>query len=252
MVSFGIVTVGHFSIDFIKLPNRVITKPTLGGPPTYVSLAARKLGANVSVISKVGGDFPNGYIRFLESRGVDLSGLRRDKDASTTSFLLDYSSTGERELVLKNRAPSIEADDIPNALNSKVVHIAPIANEIPYKTLLKLRASDSVVSLDPQGFVRRFKEDGKVYLGQPEDSYFLKEVNVLKASYNEAKIITGQSDPIKMVKNLHERGIKIILITRGAEATLLFAEDKMYLVPSAKPRVTVDTTGAGDVFIGHF
>jgi sugar/nucleoside kinase (ribokinase family) len=252
MVLFDIVTVGHFAIDFIKIPARVGTKPTLGGPPTYVSLAAKKLGANVSVISKVGRDFPDRYIQFLESRGVNLSSLKKDKDVLTTSFLLNYDLSGERELVLKNRAPSIDADDIPDDLNSKAVHIAPIANEIPHKTLLKLQASDSVVSLDPQGFVRKFKEDGKMYLEQPENSYFLKGVNVFKASYSEAKAIIGQSDPNKIVKNLHEKGIKIILITKGVEPTLLFAEDKMYLVPSAKPKVTVDTTGAGDVYIGAF
>jgi len=252
MVLFDIVTVGHFAIDFVKLPARVGTKPTLGGPPTYVSLAAKKLGANVSVISKVGRNFPDKYLQFLESRGVNLSGLKKDKNALTTSFLLNYGLSGERELVLRNRAPLIEADDVPDDLNSKAVHIAPIANEIPHKTLLKLQASDSVVSLDPQGFVRKFKEDGKVYLGQPEDSYFLKKINVFKSSCNEAKAITGQSDPVDIVEKLHERGINIILITRGAKATLLFAEDKMFLVPSAKPRVTVDTTGAGDVYIGAF
>jgi sugar/nucleoside kinase (ribokinase family) len=252
MALFDIVTVGHFAIDFIKLPARVVTKPTLGGPPTYVSLAAKKLSANVSVVSKVGGDFPEKYRKFLEGKGVDLSGLKKDNDALTTSFLLNYGLNRERELILKKRAPPIDADNVPDDLNSKAIHIAPIANEISRETLLKLHTFDSVVSLDPQGFVRKFKQDGKMYLAPSKDKYFLKGVNVFKASYNEAKAITGQSDPSKMVKTLHEKGIKVVLVTRGAESTLLFAEDKMYLVPSAKPNVTVDTTGAGDVFIGAF
>jgi sugar/nucleoside kinase (ribokinase family) len=78
MGPFDIVTVGHFSIDLIKLPNRNGTKPTLGGPPTYVSLAAKKLGVDVSVISNVGVDFPDRFRQFLERRGVDLSGLKKD------------------------------------------------------------------------------------------------------------------------------------------------------------------------------
>jgi sugar/nucleoside kinase (ribokinase family) len=252
MGSFDIVTVGHFSIDFIKLPNKVGTKPTLGGSPTYVSLAARKLGANVSVISKIGGDFPERYFRFLEGRGIDLSGLKRDKDASTTSFLLDYSPSGERKLVLKNRAPPLEADDIPEALNTKAVHIAPIANEISYTTLCKLKASNSIVSMDPQGLVRKFKKAGNTYLGQLENLDILKGIDVLKASSNEAKAITGESNPFDAIRKLRESGIKIIIITRGADATLLFAERRVHLVPSAKPRIVVDTTGSGDVFVGTF
>jgi sugar/nucleoside kinase (ribokinase family) len=252
MVSFDIVTVGHFAIDFIKLPNGVRAKPALGGPPTYVSLAARNLGANVSVISKVGGDFPDKYLRFLEHQGIDLSGLKKEKGASTTSFLLDYSASEEGELVLKNRAPPLEADNVPEDLDTKAVHISPIANEISYKTVCKLRACDSIVSIDPQGFVRRFKKDGKVYLGQPGFPDILNGVDVLKASYDEAKAITEESDPLRAARKLHERGIRIIIITRGTNSALLSANGKTHLVPSAKPRVTVDTTGAGDVYVGAF
>jgi sugar/nucleoside kinase (ribokinase family) len=193
MVSFDIVTVGHFAIDFIKLPNRVGAKPALGGPPTYVSLAARKLGANVSVISKVGGDFPDKYLRFLEHRGINLSGLKKDEGASTTSFLLDYSASEERKLVLKNKAPPLKAKDIPETLNTKAVHIAPIANEISYKTVCKLRTYDSIVSMDPQGFVRRFKKNGKVYMGQLEFPDILKGVDVLKASYKPRQSLKSQT-----------------------------------------------------------
>ncbi len=252
MSPFDIVTVGHFSIDLIRLPNRKGTKLTLGGPPTYVSLVAKKLGANVSVISKVGVDFPDRFQQFLEHRGVNLSSLMKDQNALTTSFLLDYEASGERNLILRNKAPSIEANDIPDTLKTKVVHVAPIANEIPRETLCKLKASGSTVSLDPQGFVRKFKENGKVCLGQLEDPEVLKGVDVLKASFDEAKAITGQTNLVGMVKNFIKKDIKIIIITRGAKATLLCVEGKLFSVPSAKPRVVVDTTGAGDVCIGAF
>ena len=252
MSPFDIVTVGHFSIDLIRLPNRNGIKLTLGGPPTYVSLAAKKLGANVSVISKVGVDFPDRFQQFLEHRGVNLSSLKKDQNALTTSFLLDYEASGERNLILRNKAPSIEANDIPDTLKTKVVHVAPIANEIPRETLCKLKASGSTVSLDPQGFIRKFKENGKVCLGQLEDPEVLKGVDVLKASFDEAKAITGQTNLVGMVKNFIKKDIKIIIITRGAKTTLLCVEGKLFSVPSAKPRVVVDTTGAGDVCIGAF
>jgi sugar/nucleoside kinase (ribokinase family) len=250
--SFDIVTVGHFSIDRIKLPNRNGTTPTLGGPPTYVSLAAKKLGANVSVVSKVGADFPERFRRLLERRGVNLSGLRVDANASTTSFFLNYSLGGERELYLKKRASQIETEDIPDFLDSKVVHVAPIANEVHLETLRKLKSLGSIVSLDPQGFIRRFGENGKMRNGQLENFEVLNGVSVLKASYDEAKAITGRASLINMVESLCKRGAKTVIVTRGAEPTILHVEGKTFSVPPAKPKTVVDPTGAGDVFIGAF
>jgi hypothetical protein len=69
---FDLVAVGHFAIDLITSPKITKPKQTLGGSPTYVSLAARKLDAKVSVISKVGKDFSDRYITWLKAKGVDL------------------------------------------------------------------------------------------------------------------------------------------------------------------------------------
>ena len=74
---FDIVTIGHFAIDYIVSSKIGQSKPTLGGPPTYTSLAARKLGAKVSAVSKIGDDFPVSYVKYLENRNIDLSGLKK-------------------------------------------------------------------------------------------------------------------------------------------------------------------------------
>jgi len=73
---FDLTTVGHFAIDLISSPTIVSPKPTLGGPPIYTSLAARKLSARVSVISKVGEDFTEEYVTWLKSQGVNLARLK--------------------------------------------------------------------------------------------------------------------------------------------------------------------------------
>jgi len=252
MVKFDIVTVGHFTLDLISLPNKAQIKSTLGGPPTYVSLAAKKLNVNVSVISKVGKDFLDRYVRFLLKNGVDLSTLKRDESSMSTCFFLDYNTSSERYLVLKNKAPSIKAVDVPDVLDVKTIHVAPVVNEIPNETLSKLRTFDSTISLDPQGFVRRFRKDGKASLRKLRNKCILNGVDIIKATYNEAEVITGHSDLKSIAKIFHKKGIEVVLITRGAEPTFLSVKDKMFLVPSAKSKSVVDTTGAGDVFIGGY
>jgi len=249
---FDIVTVGHFSIDFIELPEGKVTKPTLGGPPTYVSLAARSLGAKASVLSKVGDDFPPDYVTWLKNQGVDLSGLERVEGALTTSFVLHYYGQGDRQLFLKNRAPSIEAEDIPDSFKTKAVHLAPIANEIPYSTAARLRAKTTSVSLDPQGLLRRFEEDGKMCLGSIGNPEILRITDLLKGSLNEIRAITGESGLAEAIGSIHKHGVKTVIVTRGAEGSLVSSKGELYRVPAAKPRIVVDTTGSGDVFVGAF
>ena len=57
---YDLVVVGHFALDVITRRGQPV-QGALGGPPAYASLAARKLGASVAVISRVGDDFPEEY-----------------------------------------------------------------------------------------------------------------------------------------------------------------------------------------------
>ncbi len=246
-----LVTVGHFSIDLIKSPKITTPKPTLGGPPTYVSLAARKLDASVSVVSKVGEDFSDRYITWLEANGVDLSGLKRVKGASTTRFVLKYTNW-KRRLQLRSRGPPILPGDVPNSLRTKAIHVAPIANELSRNVVDKLRTLTDVLSLDPQGFVRKFDAEGNVHLRGWSDRRVLEQIDLYKSSSSEIRMVTGFSDLLSAMKRIHEYGAEIVIVTRGMKGSKLLLEGKLYDIPACKPKVIQDPTGAGDAFIGAF
>lgn len=248
---FDLVTVGHLAIDRILSPKISTPEPMLGGPPTYVSLAARKLDAKVSVISKVGGDFPGEYVVWLKANGVDLAGLRQVRAGSTTRFLLKYGKGG-RQLQLKSRAPPISPEDVPGSLRAKAVHVAPIANELSQSVIDKLRALTDTLSLDPQGFVRRFDGQGNVRLGRWEETGILRQVDVYKSSFSEIKAATGLTDLQLAVQKIHSYGPRIVVVTRGMKGSTLFFDEELYEIPACKPRVVKDLTGAGDAFIGGF
>lgn len=248
---FDLVTVGHFTIDQIFSPKIATPKPTLGGSPTYVSLTARKLGAKVSVISKVGGDFPSEYVEWLKTNEVDLSGLKRVRDASTTRFLLKYEKQG-RQLQLKNQAPPIYPEDVSSFLQAKAIHVAPIANELSQNVIDKLRGLTDILSLDPQGFVRKFDEQGNVRLGKWENPQILQQIDIYKSSLNEIKAVTGLTDFRRAVQKIHEYGAKIIVATKGMKGAILFFDEELYEIPACKSKVVQDVTGAGDAFIGAF
>lgn len=249
--TFDLVTVGHFSIDFILSRKISALNPTLGGPPTYVSLAARQLTSRVSVISKVGEDFPSEYTSWLKTKKVDLSGLKIIKGASTTSFLLTYKN-GKRMLQLKSRAPPILSEDVPASLFAEAIHMAPIANELSLDVVQRLRTLANILSLDPQGFLRRFDEFGNAELNKWYDSKVLEQIDIYKSSIKEIKIVTGLANLRSAMKKVHSAGPKVVLVTRGAMGSTLFFKGKFYNILSCKPRIVLDPTGAGDAFIGAF
>jgi len=249
---FDLVTVGHFAIDYIHLPTTVPPKPTLGGSPTYVSVAAARLGAKVSVVSKVGEEFSNNYVKWLENNQVDLSGLKQVKGASTTQFVIKYQKNWKRRLQLKARAPLLSVDDLPDSMQAKSVHIAPIANEVPPKLVSKLRETTSVLSLDPQGFVRSFDRKGNVSLKRWKGKGVLERVDVYKSSLNEILAATEKSKLEHAMRKIIDYGVKIVIVTRGMRGSTLFFDNAVYNIPACASKVVADPTGAGDAFIGAF
>jgi sugar/nucleoside kinase (ribokinase family) len=250
---FDIISVGHFSIDSIFLPDRRTPFVVLGGSTAYVSLAARRLESRVAAISKVGGDFPEAYRWWLDQEGVNLSGLKKVETASTTRFELKYSTDlAKRTLHLKSKAPLIDADDLPNPLKAFANHVAPIAGEVTYEIVEKLKSHADVLSLDPQGLVRRFDESGNISLGSLADSRILDLVNIYKSSQSEIQAVTGQTDLVSAVESVHNHGVKIVIVTLGSNGALLSVEGTRYDVPACVPARLVDPTGAGDAFISGF
>jgi len=249
---FDIVTVGHFAIDYIHSPRIVSPKPTLGGPPAYVSLAAAKLGSNVSVISKVGEDFSNDYTKWLKNQKIDLSWLKRIRGASTTQFAIKYQRGWKRKLQLKARAPPISANDLPDFLQAKAVHVAPIANELSEELVMKLRKTTSILSLDPQGFVRRFDREGNVSLQHWKGQSVLEQVDVYKSSLNEIEAVTGTANLQLAVRKIADHGVKIVIVTRGMRGSKMLFDNTFYNISAYSSKIVLDPTGAGDAFSGAF
>ena len=252
-VPSDIAVVGHFSIDSILLPSRPHAFMMLGGSVTYVSLVTKRLEANVSVISRVGGDFPEAYVWWLKQEGIDLSGVVKNEAEATTRFELEYNSDlSNRTLRLKSKAAPIKLEDLPKDLHAKAIHIAPIAGEISVEVAEHLKHCTDVLSFDPQGLLRRFDEAGNVTCCSPMDMNMLDMVNVYKSSSEEISVLTGQSDLKAAIKAVHDRGVETVIITMGARGAVLSVEKTIFDIPACQPKAFVDPTGAGDAFMGGF
>jgi len=248
-----VAVVGHFAIDSIRLPSRSAPFVVLGGSVTYVSFVTKRLDATVSIISKVGGDFPEAYMWWLGEEGIDLSGVTKLANEQTTRFELGYSKDlSNRTLQLKSKASAINVSDLPKSLQAKAVHVAPIAGEISYEVVEQLKGCAEVLSLDPQGLLRRFSKTGNVTSRAKVDKRLFSLINIYKSSLDEISALTGHSDLKSAIKAVHDFGVETVLVTLGAKGAVLSVEETLYNIPACTSRVFVDPTGAGDAFIGGF
>jgi sugar/nucleoside kinase (ribokinase family) len=250
---FDVVSVGHFVIDSIFLPNRKTPFVVLGGSVAYVSLAARRLEARVSVVSKVGCDFPEAYRWWLGQEGIDLSNVIKAENALTTRFELRYNDDlSDRVLRCETRMSPVAVEEILHPPKAVVIHIGPVAGEITYDVVEKLRSCCEFMSLDPQGLLRRFDQAGNVSLNSLTDKRLLDHVDIFKASLAEIEAVTKLSELDQAVKAIHDYGVNIVIVTLGANGAAVSVDGTIHAVPAFKPEKIVDPTGAGDAFMGGF
>jgi sugar/nucleoside kinase (ribokinase family) len=248
-----VAVVGYFSIDSIILPSRSRPFVILGGSVAYVSLVTRRLDGTVSIISKVGVDFPEAYMWWLRQEGVDLSGVVRRETELTTRFELVYSKDlSSRTLRLKSRASPISLSDLPNSLRARAIHIAPIAGEISYDLVEHLKHCTDILSFDPQGLLRSFDEAGNVTCCSSVDKSLLSLIDVYRSSQDEISTLTGHSDLNSAIRAVHDFGVETVLVTLGVKGAVLSVDNALHHIPACDSVAVVDPTGAGDVFIGGF
>ncbi|MDR0372772.1 MAG: PfkB family carbohydrate kinase [Nitrososphaerota archaeon] len=250
---FDIAVAGHFSVDTIILPTRKMPFNVLGGAVAYTSFTAKCLDASIAVISRTGANFPQAYLWWLEQEGINVSGVKRNLEETTTAFELTYSKDfAERALKLKSKGTPLTIEDIPKDFRAKAVHLAPIANEISIEVAEELKKAADIVSLDPQGLLRSFDEQGNVSRNAPIDNDIFSLINIYKSSQNEIYALTGESELKAAIRVVHDVGVETVIITNGAKGAVLSVEGAQYPITACQPQVLVDPTGAGDVFIGGF
>ncbi|MCL4435979.1 MAG: PfkB family carbohydrate kinase [Thaumarchaeota archaeon] len=242
-----ITVVGYLVID--EVVSGKIRTTTLGGPPSYAGLAARKLGAeDVSLFTKFGADFPDDYLLWLSWNQLKINRYARSTSHLTTRFRIVQKPDG-RELYLEARCEDLKADgELPEG---DVAVVSPVAGEVDFALLNHIRKQFKTVYLDPQGFIRRFEQDGRCYLINM-DRRTLKYADIVKMDGEEALMMTGLRDPVQALEEVRRSGVEVVIYTKGAEGALLRCSKGLFRIPVVRQLDVLDTTGAGDIFAGAF
>ena len=229
-----------------------------GGAPTNVAAAIAALGGKVSLASKVGNDpFGQQLIDEMNSFGVDTKLMLKDPHHFTTLAFVSLMEDGERDFVFSRGADGelseAEIEQI-NLDEIAIIHFGSATGFLPgplqsaYKSLLqKALAKNIFISFDPNYRHLLFKGNRQTFIDQ--SWYFLSHCNFFKVSDEEAMLLTETDTLEAATQALLEKTTAVFTITLGKDGTLL-GYDKATSIIESIPVKPVDTTGAGDAFVG--
>jgi len=239
----SILVVGSVALDTVRTPSGY-AEETLGGSATYFSVAARFF-ADVLLVAVVGEDFPAEHVQFLESRGVDLKGLKRVGGKTFRwegEYLLDLNEakTIRTDLnVFEHFRPVIPEE----YRDADVVFLANIDPELQLDVLRQVSRPD-LVACDTMNYWIRHKPRQLRKTLEQVDMFFLNEA--------EARELSGEGNVVRAARYIQTLGPSIVVIKKGENGALLFHGEKMFWAPAYPLEVIHDPTGAGDTFAGGF
>jgi sugar/nucleoside kinase (ribokinase family) len=238
-LSVDIMMIGHFAKDRLVVDGHGETAS--GGAVYYGSVALRRLGVRVAVVTRLHpDDFPR--LDQLKQEGVQVFAT----SAPATSGIENiYDSTDMERRICKpiGFAGPFQQKEIPE-LSARVYLVTPIiAGEVDLP-LLKSLAARGPVGLDVQGFVR-VRENGKlVFRPWPDMAEGLAHVTYLKVDRAEAELLTGQTDLQAAARQLTTYGPREVVVTQSSGA-IVYADGRLYEAPFT-PRSLAGRTGRGD------
>lgn len=259
---YDIVALGEILIDFTMLGKNdegtELFGKHPGGAPANVLATVARYGGKASFIGKVGKDMFGEYlINVLKDNNIDTSGVITDEVHNTTLAFVSLDDNGDRHFSFYRGFGAdvfIDKAEIPCDMikNSKIFHFGSLSLTCePSKSatdfaLNTAKKNGKIISYDPNYRELLWKDEQTAVATITE---YIKYADIIKLSKEEAELIAGSVD--NAIAIVAEMGVKIILITDGANGVTYSFQNERGFVPAIKVK-PVDTTGAGDIFFGTF
>ena len=241
-----LLAVGTVAFDAIETPFGKTDK-ILGGAATYIGLAASVMKTDVSLVSVIGGDFPQEYLDMMTSKGINLDGVEMIKDGKTFFWSGKYHNdlnsrdTLVTELnVLENFDPKIPA----SAADAEVLLLGNLHPAVQLAVLERMNSRPKLVILDTMNFWMDLTWDLLMEV--------IAKTDVITINDEEARQLSGEYSLVKAAKKIHKMGPSYVIIKKGEHGALLFHDGKIFAIPALPLEDVFDPTGAGDTFAGGF
>jgi ribokinase len=221
-----------------------------GGKGANQAVAARLCGADVFMVARVGSDlFGPATIENFKKLGIDTSHVKQVEGLSSGVAPIFVEPDGQnRILVVKGANDAVKPADVDAAADMlKAADCIVLQFEIPLETVYY------TVAFAKKHGIRCILNPAP---GQPVDMRQLTGLDYFVPNESEAETITGIAvrsvdDAKSCAEKLVAEGIRRVIITLGSKGSLLAGRDVSEHVPPF-PVKSIDSTGAGDAFIGSF
>lgn len=257
-----VVALGELLIDFAAKSKDPDGYPTMaanpGGAPGNFLAALNVYGKKTAFLGKVGDDaFGQLLLGTLQRAGIDTRGVVIDPDYFTTLAFVTFNDAGDRSFSFA-RKPGADTqlrwEEIDKGLmdEARVFHFGTLSlTGEPARTATRKAASyakqtGKLISCDPNLRVPLWRSEEEA---REQMLWSLQQADLVKISDNEVSFLWACSPEEGAEKLLREFGVKLAMVTLGAEGCLLRTKNACFRAPAPKVH-PVDTTGAGDIFGG--
>ena len=227
-----------------------------GGAPANVAVGIARLGGESAFIGRVGKDPLGEFMQqTLQQENVQTNHMILDPQQRTSTVVVGLDN-GERSftfMVNPSADQFLQVMDLPNFQANEWLHCCSIAlinnpsRETTFEAIRRIKAAGGFFSFDPnlrESLWSSF-EDMKETVMQA-----VALADVLKFSEEELKLLTDTQtldDAFEKITALYPE--KLIIVTLGKDGALYHLAGKKDIV-AGKALKPVDTTGAGDAFVG--
>jgi sugar/nucleoside kinase (ribokinase family) len=231
-------------VDDISLTN--------GGSACNAAVALGKLGARAAAIGKVGGDAFGAFVlSTLREAGVDVSSMVQDAAVKTSTTAVMVAADGERSFLHYfggNSAMTEACIDWEMIRRSRILHVAAaflvpgLDGEPMARALARARSMGTLTSLDTA-----WDASGRwMEVLEP----CLPHLDLFVPSREEARMLTGETEPPEMARAFACRGVSTTVIKLGEDGCYVRTRGREFRIPAYPVARVVDTLGAGDAFAG--
>jgi sugar/nucleoside kinase (ribokinase family) len=248
-----LVIVSHVLVETIRFSDGRTLGPVLGGPGSYASVAAARLGARVGLVAKIGQGVPRDLLRPVLESGVDTAGLIVEPEGHTN--LLSYDERGWKTLRFLTKPSPLSLQDIPDRYRgAEFIYCGSGMWEPPLAVVRALSCGGTKLAADIGGYGGAHHET-KHHSGGYDG--FLRELlpylHIAKASQEDCATLFAQSH---LAAEQHARlmaawGAQVGVVTLGDRGAVVATADELHSIPPFTHKA-VDATGAGDVFSAAF
>ncbi|QWG19957.1 ribokinase [Bradyrhizobium sediminis] len=219
-----------------------------GGKGANQAVSAAKLGAPTTLIGRLGGDaFGHELRTFLAAQGIDLSLVRETAGAHSGTAVITIANTDNTIVVIPGANALVSDDDVVAPALAKG-DVAVSQFEIPLPAIeaffRRARAAGATTILNPAPAL----ECGADLLGLV-DILILNETELGLLAKTELRDTDDPARFVEAARSLRIGKDGVVCVTLGKRGVLALVDGEPLIVPG-RPVKAVDTTGAGDCFVG--